>query len=145
MTFRSVLVGGAMFASLLCFAAFSRAKDKTAADYQKEFEGWTKRLVALEKADTTGASKQDIEMIRTLVGQGQAFVASDKLDAVEPLMARADALGGLIEARSARIEQEAKTKKAEALASDAEAKAAEAKAKADAAEKRRQELEAMGL
>jgi hypothetical protein len=120
-------------------------KSKSASDYQKDFETWTKRLVELQKADVKGVAAQEIEMIRTLITQSQAFVASDKLEQIEPLMRRAQLTADLVEARLKRVAAEDVAAKAEQAAVSAEKAADEAQAGADAAEKRKTDLESQGL
>ena len=102
-------------------------------------------MVELQKADTTGTMAKEIEMIRTLVSQGQAFVAADKLDDIDPLLERAGAFELYIRAVLNRMEATAAAEAAEAQAVEAEKLAQESKAQADATEARFNELEAAGL
>jgi hypothetical protein len=102
-------------------------------------------VVDLEKRDDDKVSAKEIETIRTLIGQGQAFLANEKLEKIDPLLERAEALVPLARARQSRVELERKADQAEREAVDAEGRANESKEKADATEQRYNELEEKGL
>ena len=121
------------------------ADEKSAADYQKEFASWSSKVVELDTKDTGGAVAKERELIRTLVSQGQAYLASEKIGKIAPLMEQAGALESLAKARLVRLATEAQAREAESAASQADQQAKEAEAAADAVENRYNELEAQGL
>jgi hypothetical protein len=126
-------------------AAEEREVERDEAFYQKSFEQLAATVVDLEKRDDDKVSAKDIETIRTLIGQGQAFLANEKLEKIDPLLERAEALVPLARARQSRVELERKADQAEREAVDAEGRANESKEKADATEQRYNELEEKGL
>lgn len=143
---RAILCGALMTAMAAgSLAAEEREVERDEAFYQKSFEQLAATVVDLEKRDDDKVSAKDIETIRTLIGQGQAFLANEKLEKIDPLLERAEALVPLARARQSRVELERKADQAEREAVDAEGRANESKEKADATEQRYNELEEKGL
>ena len=126
-------------------AAGAWAAEKDAAYYQKQFERWSAVIADLKGADMTGVAGQDIEVIRTWIGQAQAFLASDKLSDIEPLLLRIEAQVEYVRTRIDRAAADAAAKLAEEAAATAEKGAQEATAAAEAAEAKVKELESKGL
>lgn len=146
MAARAILCGALMTAMAAgSLAAEEREVERDEAFYQKSFEQLAATVVDLEKRDDDKVSAKDIETIRTLIGQGQAFLANEKLEKIDPLLERAEALVPLARARQSRVELERKADQAEREAVDAEGRANESKEKADATEQRYNELEEKGL
>ncbi|MFC1609493.1 hypothetical protein ACFL6C_00915 [Myxococcota bacterium] len=136
----------AAFATLMVLTASSAgAEERDKSFYQKELESWSSVVVELQQLDATKESSQEIERIRNLVSQGQAFLAAEKLEEIDPVLERSAALAALARARSERIAIEAKANEIEAVAQQIEAEAQAARVAAAAAEKRYEELEAKGL
>ena len=102
-------------------------------------------IVELQQIDKTGQSSQEIERIRNLVSQAQAFLAAEKLKEIDPALERSAALAAIVRARSDRIVAEQEADKVEAAAQRTEKEAQEARAAADAAQQKYDELEARGL
>lgn len=143
---RAILCGALMTAMAAAnLAAGEREVERDEAFYQKTFEQLAASVVDLEKRDVDKVSAEEIETIRTLIGQGQAFLANEKLKKIEPLLERAEALVPLARARQSRVELERKADQAEREAVEAEGRANESKEKADATEQRYNELEEKGL
>src|SRR5262245_2310281 len=91
-------------AGLAALPAYSGKDEKhDAAFYQKKFEDWARDISQMQKSDATGAAATDLEMMRTLIGQAQAFVAADKLESVDPLLVRIEMTGHLVMARLDRV------------------------------------------
>jgi hypothetical protein len=131
--------------SLAWLAGTADAEDKNAKYYQKQFEQWSKAIADLKQGDPSGVTAQEIEVIRTLISQAQAFLASDKLDAIEPLLRRIEAQAEFVRAKLDRTQADDTARIAEEAAAAAEKQAQEATAAADAAEAKVKSLEAQGL
>jgi hypothetical protein len=129
----------------LLACAFAQAGDKDAKFYQKQFDRWSKVIANLKAADVTEQAGQDIEVIRTWISQAQAFVASDKLDEIEPLIRRIEGQAEYVRAKINRLAAEDSAEEAEQLAKVAEQEAIAAKDAATTAKKKMEELEAKGL
>ncbi len=130
---------------LLLGLTTAQAADKEPAAYQKDFEGWSSTVAQLQKADTGGVTGTEIEMIRTLVSQGQAFLAGDKLDAIDPLLMRAEAIAWFVRSKHRRLKLEAQANAMEAQAAKTQGEAVAIKTAADTVEARFEKLEAQGL
>ena len=122
-----------------------RAEEREAAWYEQQFQRWTGVLAQLKEQDTAGSATQDIEVIRTWLGQAQAFLASERLEEIDPLLERIGAQAEFAEALIKRLQAERDLRDAEARARTAEVMAQEARKAADAAVLRQQKLEAKGL
>ena len=144
MRMRLIALGIALIAALVVIGP-AGAEQQDESSYQKAFETWNQDLAALEGEDSLGSAKQTIASIRTLVGQGQAYLASEKLDAIEPLLERARALSALAGFQIERAKGEAEAAEAEATAEKAEQEAKAATDATDAVQKRYDELEKQGL
>jgi hypothetical protein len=144
MKLQSAVVVWAAASVILC-ASSAGAADRGRNQYQKELESWSAVIVELQQADKTGQSSQEIERIRNLVSQAQAFLAAEKLKEIDPALERSAALAALVRARSDRIVAEEEADKVEVAAQRAEKEAREARAAADAAQQKYDELEAKGL
>lgn len=123
----------------------AQAAEKDAKYYQKQFTHWSKVIADLKGADVTEGAGQDIEVIRTWISQAQAFLASEKLDEIEPLLRRIEAQAEYVRAKVTRLAAEDAADEAEELAKTAQAEAQKMKANADAAAKRLEEIESQGL
>ena len=123
----------------------AQAAEKDSKYYQKQFTHWSKVIADLKGADVTEGAGQDIEVIRTWISQAQAFLASDKLDEIEPLLRRIMAQAEYVRAKVTRLAAEDAADEAEELAKTAQAEAQDMKANADAAAKQLEELESQGL
>lgn len=102
-------------------------------------------LAKLVAGDTDGSGAAHIEKIRSWIGQGQAYLASEDYDRVQRILNRVDALTGFVQALEARVVAKRAAEKVEMEAKSAvemaDAASAEAKRLAD----RYAELEAKGL
>src|SRR4051794_21802896 len=67
--------------------AIARA-EKSSAEYQKMFEQWSVSIAEIQKTDTRSAVGRELETLRTLLTQAQAFQANDKLAEIEPIEER---------------------------------------------------------
>ncbi|MBN2497826.1 MAG: hypothetical protein JXR96_24740 [Deltaproteobacteria bacterium] len=133
---------------LFCALAPTAAADEQERDakyYQQRFDHYSKVIATLKEDDAAEVASQEIELIRTWIGQAQAFLASEKLDAIEPLIKRMDAQAEYIRAKIERSAAEAAAQEAEDIAAAAEKKAAGAKVAAETAEKKMKAFEAEGL
>ena len=90
-------------------------------------------------------ASQDVEIIRTWIGQAQAFVASDKLEEIEPILRKVEAQAEYAKAKINRLAAESAAEDAEDQAKIAEDDAQKVQAAAQAAEKRMRDLESQGL
>jgi hypothetical protein len=138
--FRILVVG-----LLVLGFAGAQAGDKDPKYYQKQFDHWSKVIADLKEADVTEGAGQDIEVIRTWISQAQAFMASEKLDEIEPLLRRIEAQAEYVRAKIHRLAAEDAADEAEELAKTAQAEAQKLKGNADAAAKKLEELESQGL
>jgi Spy/CpxP family protein refolding chaperone len=123
----------------------AQAAEKDAKYYQKQFTHWSKVIADLKEADVTEGAGQDIEVIRTWISQAQAFLASEKLDEIEPLLRRIEAQAEYVRAKITRLAAEDAAEEAEELSKTAQAQAQTMKAKTDSAAKKLDELESKGL
>lgn len=123
----------------------AQAAEKDAKYYQKQFTHWSKVIADLKEADVTEGAGQDIEVIRTWISQAQAFLASERLDEIEPLLRRIEAQAEYVRAKITRLAAEDAADEAEELAKTARAEAEKINAAANAAAKQLKELESKGL
>ena len=130
---------------LCCCFVGAQAAEKDAKFYQKQFDHWSKVIADLKGADVTEEAGQDIEVIRTWISQAQAFLASEKLDEIEPLLRRIEAQAEYVRAKVTRLAAEDAADEAEELAKTAQAEAQKMKANADTAAKQLEKLESQGL
>jgi capsule polysaccharide export protein KpsE/RkpR len=122
----------------------AQAKERDAAFYQKQFEQWSRAIAELKNADADGSLAADIELIRTWITQGQAFLAQEKLGAVDPLLLRIEAQVEYLRVKLDRISAENAAQEVEDQAAAMEKKVGETAAAAKAAEDRVQALESQG-
>lgn len=142
--FRTII--GLMVVGLLVLGVVgAQAADKDAKYYQKRFTHWSKVIADLKEADVTEGVGQDIEVIRTWISQAQAFLASEKLDEIEPLLRRIEAQSEYVRAKITRLSAEDAADEAEELSKTAQAEATQMKADADAAAQKLDKLESQGL
>jgi hypothetical protein len=92
-----------------------------------------------------GDQVKEIETLRTLITQAQAFMASEKLEEIQPIEERAVVLARYAAAKVKRAEAEQRATEAEAEAQAAKIAAEKAKAEADALAARYAALEKQGL
>jgi hypothetical protein len=142
--FRTII--GLMVVGLLVLGVMgAQAADKDAKYYQKQFTHWSKVIADLKEADVTEGVGQDIEVIRTWISQAQAFLASEKLDEIEPLLRRIEAQAEYVRAKITRLAAEDAADEAEELSKTAQAEAKKMKEDADAAAQNLEKLESQGL
>lgn len=122
----------------------AQAKEHDAAFYQKQFEQWSRAIAELKNADTDGSLGADIELIRTWITQGQAFLAQEKIGAIDPLLSRVEAQVEYLRVKLDRISAENAAQEIEDQAAAMEKQAEEKAAAAQAAEDRVRELESRG-
>jgi hypothetical protein len=138
----------AIAATILAVSALSglaHADERDAAFYTSAFEKLGTSLAETQTADTTNVAATDVERVRTLMGQGQAFVANDKLEEAAPLLERAQVISRYARAKVERVAAEARAAEANNGATAAEKAAADVKAQADAMQAKYKDLEARGL
>jgi hypothetical protein len=129
----------------MLWAESASGKEKDAKYFEGEFNRLSKVIADLKKADTWEVATSEIELIRTWIGQAQAFLANDKLDPIESIVNRIEAQAEYIQARVDRTAAEKAAQQAEEQALAAEKQAQQATAATQAAEARIKELEAKGL
>ncbi len=137
-----------IFGALLAFTltcTWAAAAQRDAKQYQKEFDQWSKEIANLREADTSRSASQDIEIIRTWIGQAQAYLASDKMEEIDPLLTKIKAQVEYIRAKITRVEIEKQALQVEQQAGETETQAAKIKKAVGAALAREKELEAQGL
>jgi hypothetical protein len=136
-------------AAVLCLAALcavpAGATEKNAKYYQDKFESFSQLIGELKTADAKAELTGDIEVIRTFISQGQALLAAEKFEAIDPVLERIVAQAGFVRAKLDRLTADRAAAAAEKKAADAEAAAAEAKRLADEAEQKNKQLEDQGL
>lgn len=142
---RKLFLAAAIVAAGLMTGARAHAEDRDAAFYTSAFEKLGTNLAETQSADSTNVAATDVERIRTLIGQGQAFVAADKLDEAAPVLERAQVIARYARAKVERVAAEARATEATNNAAAAEKAAADVKAQADAMEAKAKDLEARGL
>ena len=97
--------------------------------YQKILERWSQGLPELQKSDT-GETAKEIALIRSWIGQAQAYVANEKFEKIDPLLERIETMVKFVRARQDRVKIESALKGAKR--SLAELKQTIAKTRADA-------------
>ena len=115
------------------------------AGYEEALEQWSQRIGKLNSHSQSSQTTQEIELLRTWVGQGQALVANEKYKGVDALMERLDALAELIKVRQRRLDLDLAADRAEGRAGRAEARASAASKAVEVAEAKIRKLEARGL
>ncbi len=115
------------------------------AYFQKHFARLSTAAADLTAADTVRIATKQIQTISTLVGQGQAFLANERLDKIDFLINRGDALVSLVRVKFRRHNLDVQAGKAESEALAAEEIARKATAAADEVEARFNELEQGGM
>lgn len=141
---------GAMLATCLLVTAgllstVAGAAEKDAKYYQGQFDRFSRVIADLKAADANDELGREIEVIRTWISQSQAYLASDKLEKIEPMIERIAAQAEYVRAKLKRMDAQEAADAAEADAGKAEAASQKTAQAADAAEKKYQELEAKGL
>lgn len=134
-----LILAGASLLGLL-----AQAKERDAAFYQAQFEQWSRAIAELKNADADGSLSADIELIRTWITQGQAFLAQEKTQAIDPLLLRIEAQVEYLRVKLDRISAENAAQEVEDQAAAMEKKVGETAAAAKAAEDRVQALESQG-
>jgi hypothetical protein len=140
MLLRNLAVAGVMMLSAVAFAG-----DKDAAHYNAEFGKVNSGLAETETADTGRVAAAEIANVRTLVGQGQAYVASDKLDEAASVLERAQVSARYARMKVERVGAEARATEAATRATAAVKAAADAKVAAETMQARAKDLESKGL
>ncbi|HUU04199.1 MAG TPA: hypothetical protein VM425_22370 [Myxococcota bacterium] len=130
---------------LALLAGSAGAADKDAKYFQQQFNRFSKVIADLKAADVTEGTAGDIELIRTWIGQAQAFLANDRIDDIEPIMKKIEAQAEYVRAKINRLAAEDEAEEVETLAKNSEEKANRAKQAADEAEKKMKALETKGL
>jgi orotidine-5'-phosphate decarboxylase len=125
--------------------AGAQAAEKDAKYYQKQFTHWSRVIADLKAADVTEGAGQDIEVIRTWISQAQAFLASEKMGEIEPLLRRIEAQAEYVRAKVTSLAAVDAADEAEELAKTAQAEARKIKENAAGAAKKLEELESQGL
>jgi len=140
-----MIIGLAVVGLLVLGIVGAQAAEKDSKYYQKQFTHWSKVIADLKEADVTEGVGQDIEVIRTWISQAQAFLASEKLDEIEPLLRRIEAQAEYVRAKITRLSAEDAADEAEELSKTAQAEAKQMKEDADAAAQNLEKLESQGL
>ncbi len=130
---------------LAMLAGSAGAADKDAKYFQQQFNRFSKVIADLKEADVTQGTAGDIELIRTWIGQAQAFLANDRINDIEPIIKKIEAQAEYVRAKINRLAAEDEAEEAETLAKNSEEKANRAKQAADESEKKMKALEAKGL
>jgi hypothetical protein len=142
---RKLVAAAVVAVSLLTGARAQAEEERDASFYTKAFEKLAMDNAQTGAADTTHVATIDIEGVRVLIGQGQAYVAADKLDAAAPVLERAQVISRYA---GVKVERAAAEQRAQQAASDAvaaEKAAADMKAQADQMEAKMKDLESRGL
>jgi hypothetical protein len=142
---KSKLLGAAVMLVAALSAVPAMAGDKNAMYYQGKFEAFSQLIADLKTADAAAEVAGDIEVIRTFIGQGQALLAAEKIEAIDPVLERIVAQASFVRARLDRLSADRAAAAAEKQASEAEAKATEAKRLAEEAAQKNKQLEEQGL
>lgn len=142
---RKLVLAASTLAMSLLIGARAHADDRDAAFYTSAFEKLGTSLAQTQTADSTSIAATDVERVRTLIGQGQAFVANDKLDEAAPILERAQVIARYARTKVERVGAEARAAEAAAIAQAADKAAADVKAQADAMSAKAKELEARGF
>lgn len=111
------------------FADTARADEEL--NYQKTLEKWSQTIPDLEKSDTGETAKQ-IALVRSWIGQAQAFVASEKFEKIDPILARVEAMVTFIRVRQDRVKIENTINAAETQLAELKQTIEKTKAEADA-------------
>ena len=146
MTKRITAFGSALAIGVLALATTAFAgDDKNAAYYNAALGKVNSSLSETEGADQGRVASAEIANVRTLVGQGQAYVASDKLDEAAGILERAQVSARYARAKVERVGAEARATEAQTQATAALKAAADAKVAAETMQARARDLESKGL
>lgn len=126
-----------------CMASAGLVLAQSAPSYQAQLEKWTGMVAELQRKDE-GETAGDIELIRSWIGQGQALVASDKLEQVGPLIERVQALSQYVAVKQLRLVAEGEATATEKKAKDMQTAAQKAQKAASQSHARMKELESAG-
>lgn len=96
---------------IAAYSTAARADDES--KYQRILEGWSQKIPDLEKNDT-GETAKDIALIRSWIGQAQAFVASEDFEKIDPILERLETITVYIRVRQQRAKVDAAIKAAAA-------------------------------
>ena len=140
-----VLAATVMALGLMTGARAHASEERDAAFYTSAFEKLGTMNAETETADTAHAAATDIERVRTLMGQGQAYVAADKLDQAAPVLERAQVIARYARVKVERVAAEARASAATNDAMAAENAANDVKSQADQMESKAKDLESKGL
>lgn len=102
-----------------------------ASSYQRILEEWSQKIPDLEKSDS-GETAKEIALIRSWIGQAQAFIASEDFEKIDPILARIEVMAAFVPVRQARAKIEAEVKNSQQLLDQLNQSIAQAKAKAEA-------------
>lgn len=138
------VVTGAFLAVVLA-CSWTQAAERDPKYYQQQFDQWSKEIANLRESDKARSASQDIEIIRTWIGQAQAYLASERLEEIDPLLTKIKAQVMYVQSKIGRVAVEKQAQKVGQQANDTEAEAAKIKEAAEAAVAREKELEAQGL
>lgn len=141
MSLRMFAIAGA----LLISSAAMAGDDKDAAYYNAAFGKVNAGLAETEGADTGRVASAEVANVRTLVGQGQAYVASDKLDEAAAVLERAQVNARYARMKVERVGAESRASEAQQRATAAIKAAADAKVAAETMQAKAKELESKGL
>jgi hypothetical protein len=141
MTTRLIALVGVLSLSTVAFAD----DEKDAAYYNTAFGKVNSSLSETEGADTGRVASPEIANVRTLVGQGQAYVASDKLEEAAAILERAQVSARFARMKVERVGAEARAAEAQQRATDAVKAAADAKVAAETMQAKAKDLESKGL
>jgi hypothetical protein len=132
--------------ALTCLAiGWAWADEHDAKFYNQQFDQFSRIIADLKAADVTEAASRDIELVRTWISQGQAYLANDKLDQIDPILKRMEAQAEYIRIKIDAANAEEAAEEAEQAAQQAEAQANQARETLKASETKLQQLEAQGL
>lgn len=145
MSSHSILKVGIFAGVLMLGAAAMAGSDKDAAYYNAAFGKVNSSLAETEGADTGRVASAEVANVRTLVGQGQAYVASDKLDEAAAVLERAQVTSRYARMKVERIGAESRASEAQSNATAAVKAAADSKAALEVMQAKAKDLESKGL
>jgi hypothetical protein len=140
-----VLAAAVLALGVLTGARAQADEERDVSFYTSAFEKLATSNAETETADTTHTAATDIERVRTLIGQGQAYVAADKLDEAAPILERAQVIARYARVKVERVAAETRAQAATNDAMAAEKAANDVKSQADQMETRAKDLESKGL
>ncbi|MBC7792080.1 MAG: hypothetical protein H7Z43_00100 [Clostridia bacterium] len=146
MTKRFTALGCALTVSVLALTTTAFADDdKNAAFYNAALGKVNSSLSETEGADQGRVASAEIANVRTLVGQGQAYVASDKLDEAAGILERAQVSARYARMKVERVGAESRATEAQTQATAALKAAADSKVAAETMQAKAKDLESRGL